>query len=134
MYIRNFIASTTFLLARPTNKSVRLSLLAQQMLPYVFYRRNDGRFLALNRQYKPLGFPCHRPRGFFKYDSDDYLVFTIPPEEFKDADSYRLGEMALHVYKSYDPPWASADGANQYQKIISETLGIKSFSELGEQE
>lgn len=68
MYIRNLIASSVFNLARPINNSRRLSQLARQFLPYALFKRSDSRFIVLNRQYKPIGFPTQH----------DHFLTTIP--------------------------------------------------------
>lgn len=46
-------------------------------LPYCFTRLDDGRYLALNRQYKPLGMP----EGQF-YAYEQFSLFACPLETF----------------------------------------------------
>lgn len=131
MYIRNLVASSVFNLARPSGRSRRLSEMARQFLPYALYQRKDGRFLILNRQYKPLGFPV-RNDHFFDYDSDDFLLLTLNPEQVRlpqfESSSYRMHML----YRQ--PPWHDAASANEYRATIQKVFGFKSVSEAGENE
>jgi hypothetical protein len=47
------------------------------MLPYCFARLEDGGFLALNREYKPLGMPRD---PFYQYE--DFAHLSIPEDTF----------------------------------------------------
>lgn len=129
MYIRNFVASSVFNLARPSGTSRRLSEMARQFLPYALYQRKDGRFLVLNRQYKPLGFPV-RNDHFFDYDSDEFLLLTLPSDQLRlpqlESGSYRMH--MLYV----SPPWHDAQSANEYRATIQKVFGFKNVSEAGE--
>lgn len=129
MYLRNLIASSVFFLARPSQNSRRLTQLARQFLPYALYKRKtDGRFLVLNRQYKPLGFPISNDH-FFDYESDEFLLLTLDPSDVNHQDA-RPGAMAVMLYQG--GPWYGADEANEYRKTISRVLGMSMIGEGGE--
>lgn len=131
MYIRNLVASSVFNLARPSGNSRRLSEMARQFLPYALYQRKDGRFLVLNRQYKPLGFPS-RNDHFFDYDSDDFLLLTLTPEQVR-LPQLEPGPYRMHMLYRQSP-WHDAASANEYRATIQKVFGFKSVSESGENE
>ena len=128
MYLRAFIASSAYNLARPTHNSRRLILLAKQFLPYALHLREDGRFLVLNREYKPLGFPPSNSLHF-DYDSDEYLLLTFDPTEVKARPNSPSGKVMLYM----GGPWRDAASANAYKATLSDVLGIWNFSEKGVQ-
>lgn len=126
MYLRALIASSAYNLARPTHNSRRLIQLAKQFLPYALYLRKDGRFLTLNRQYKPLGFPPSNDRHF-DYDSDDYLLLTFAQSEVTARPTDASNLVMLYLAG----PWRDIAAANEYKATLRDVLGIRNLSEGG---
>lgn len=126
MYLRNVIASVVFNLARPTQSSRRLAQLARQFLPYGLFKRKDGRFLVLNREYKPMGWPPGRNQHF-DYESDDLLLLTLPADAVN-AQPNETGMVMLYQLS----PWKDATAANDYRRTITNVLGVNNFGEAGE--
>lgn len=126
MYLRNVIASAVFNLARPTQNSRRLTQLARQYLPYGLFKRRDGRFLVLNRQYKPIGFPVQK-NHHFDYESDELILLTFAADDV--AAQATPGDLVMLYTVS---PWRDLRSSEEYKRAICDKLGICEFGEAGE--
>ena len=126
-YLRHFLASTVYNLARPANGSRRLAMMGKQLLPYAAFPRGNGEYILVNREYKPLGWPPTR-RAFIDYQKTLFNALSIPANEITGGER---GE-AIMLYSPLNAPWSSVDAALDYQARIAEIFGPMEFTEAGD--
>lgn len=87
--------------------------IAKQFLPYAIYPRGNGAkpsHIVLNREYKPLGYPCWT-NWHCDYSDPLYDVFSIDIET--------PDNKPLMLYCGPNYPWLSKQAAEAYKNKIN---------------
>lgn len=134
-YARQFLASTAAQLLPCRGSSIKTALV-RQFLPYCLGKLGDGRYVLLNREYKPLGWPTRR-RGRVDYDDPmfesmrvhvpRYALDELPAVETKDG-------TFLYLYGSHvdiDPPWKGEAAARAYLHRLGDIIEANSLRREG---
>lgn len=132
-YARQFVASTAAL-ALPTNGGPFKANIARQFLPYCVAPVGD-RYILLNREYKPLGWPTRR-RGFLDYTDPQFssmLVFIdhthLAQLPWRQTENGRFSY--LYGTDGVPAPWESAEAAAEYVRTLTWLLGCKYITREG---
>lgn len=126
-YLRHYISSSVFHLARSAGASRRLAMLAKQHLPYCLMPLPGDRYIVVNREYKPLGWPPNL-REFVHYDDPAFAALTVPAAELH-LDG--KADVPIMLYTPPDTPWRASCGEKYRQRLI-QVFGPMTFDENGD--
>ncbi len=132
-YARHLVASTAAQVLPARGSSVKTAI-ARQFLPYCVSPVGD-RFILLNREYKPLGWPTRR-KGRVDYGDPmfasmlvwlDHTDVACLPSATTDAGVF----FYLYGLDDRPPPWRDVDSACAYVRSICALLGSRHVSREG---
>lgn len=133
-YVRHYLASTAAYLL-PTKGNSTKRQLVRQLLPYCVARVGD-RFILLNRNYKPLGWPTGL-RSRVDYSDPAFSTWLIEV----DVSDRRVFETETHnadgsFYYLYggggsEPPYADTASARVYAGKLAELIGCSLLTKDG---
>lgn len=114
-YLNGLIQSSLTLFAKRVHSpnSIRI---AKQFLPYAIFPRGNGAkpsHIILNREYKPIGYPCWT-NWHFNYADPLFDVFSI--------DINTPDDKPLMLYCGPNYPWLSKALADDYKKKVNAAI------------
>lgn len=133
-YARHLVASIAAQVLPARNNPLK-SAIARQFLPYCVSRCADGRFILLNREYKPLGWPTRR-RCRVHYDAPEFESMRVTldavlvdglPEFTSDAGTFHY----LYGRDGVEAPWRGLEWSNRYLSVLLPLLDAVSASREG---
>lgn len=133
-YARHLVASTAAQVL-PATSPIK-NVIARQFLPYCVCLRPDGRYILLNREYKPLGWPT-RLAGFVDYDRPEFESMMVdPPVDFLRAATSTTSDRGTFFYlygkvDGCDPPWTSPEAAKRYLYKLGVLLDAERMTREG---
>lgn len=117
-----FVKNTFDTIARINGPKLRG--LIREYMPYAVIRRDDGKHILLNRNYKPLGMPS---RGnHYDYDSDDFLMVSTGIHDI-DLEALFTTPVSPGVKFFYDdssPPWSDPAAFKAYRETVFRALRL----------
>lgn len=126
-FARHFIASHAARLLPIRGQRLR-NRLARQDLPYCFVE-TEGGLLALNRSYKPIGWPADLS-GRVDYEDPQFdsmrlgwAVATPATSGLHNIVNQDGSFWFLYGGPGLDPPWKSAGAALEYTRLLGRVLG-----------
>lgn len=138
-YPRHLMASLAHRLLQPPITPIKRHLI-RQLLPYAFVivpgETTLATVLPLNREHKPIGWPCAR-RGYVDYASDEFSSLRVdvaPVDLFENTTRVDTDEHGTFFYlygKTTAPPWESFADMMRYAERLTAILGISSIDEGG---
>jgi hypothetical protein len=134
-YARHLVASLASTLLPARNGKFRQQLI-KQLLPYCLSPVPDGRWILLNREYKPIGWPVART-GRIDYARPEFASLLVTPNLQALANLHHQtnneGTRFAFLYGNDTgrPPWASVAAANAYVVRLGAVLDIRAFSAAG---
>jgi hypothetical protein len=91
-------------------------------LPYCLYRQNCGRYLLLNRNYKPIGNPT---KEWVDYEPLEGLDLRLSREDAERISwDVRPGTKFIFLFNDGCPPWRGRRNRENYLRRLAIVAGL----------